>query len=52
MKAPGQIGQEPGAVQGAAAQDGACLVHVQAEALGRLARGLLDDDPAVESALR
>src|SRR6266568_2010454 len=47
----GQIGQAAVAGPGMVSQEGECLIHAQAEALGELAFGLLDDDPAVQREL-
>src|SRR5580704_17739898 len=51
-EAPGQVGQPAVADPGLVAQQAERLVHVQAEALGELALGLLDDDPAVQRGLQ
>ena len=48
----GQLGQAQVPVPGVGPQQGECLVHVQAEPLGELALGLLDDHPAVQGALQ
>jgi len=40
------------AASGPVAQGAECLCHVQAEALGELALGLLDEDPAVQGDLQ
>lgn len=46
-KGLGQVGQAKVAVPGVVTQQVESMVHVQAEALGELALGLLDDDPLV-----
>src|SRR5580698_1358521 len=48
----GYVGQAAVAGPGGLTQQAEGLVHVQAEALGQLALGLLDDDPAVQRGLQ
>ncbi len=48
----GHVGQAQVASPGVVTQDAERLVHVQAEALGELALGLLDDDPAIQRGLQ
>ena len=49
---PGQVGQAEVAGPGTVAQQVEGLIHVHPEALGELALGLLDDDPAVQRGLQ
>jgi hypothetical protein len=48
-KLRGNVGELPAGVPGIIAQQLEGLVHVDTEALGELAPGLLDDDPAVRA---
>src|ERR1700722_9373367 len=47
----GDVGETLTAAPGVGPQHAECLVHVDAEALGELAFGLLDGDPAVQGRL-